>query len=200
MQRSTRLTLALAVLALAVAPSAEAARVCWPGVKLPAVYLPAVHLPGTTLPAATLPATTLPGGCVGGYCYPSRHIPAVTIPAVTIPAVTIPATTIPAVTIPAKCYSGAYDLAPRQTTVRATNYRALDRSFSPQLSSQYWRRAGRSVSVPNTFASGYGELNAAGFPKNQYVRGYVRRDGTYVRPYWRNSPTDGLPTCRFIRC
>ena len=111
-----------------------------------------------------------------------------------------PATTIPGVNVPPTCYSRSNYLAPRQTTVRVTNYRAVDRSFSPQLSSLYWRPAGRTVSIPNTFATGYGQLNAAGFPRNQFVRGYVRRDGTYVRPYWRNSPTDGLPTCRLIRC
>jgi hypothetical protein len=49
-------------------------------------------------------------------------------------------------------------------------------------------------------AAGFGELNAAGFPKNQYVRSYVRRDGTFVHSYWRNSPSDGLPTCRVISC
>lgn len=46
----------------------------------------------------------------------------------------------------------------------------------------------------------YGGFNEAGFPKNQYVRPYLRRDGTFVHGYWRNSPSDGLPTCRIIRC
>jgi hypothetical protein len=39
-----------------------------------------------------------------------------------------------------------------------------------------------------------GKLNAAGFSLNQYVRPYMRRDGTPVNGYWRNSPSDGLPT------
>jgi hypothetical protein len=59
---------------------------------------------------------------------------------------------------------------------------------------------GRTVSYPKVHASGYGQLNGAGFRKNQYVRSYLRRDGTFVNGYWRNSPTDGLPTCRIIHC
>jgi len=34
------------------------------------------------------------------------------------------------------------------------------------------------------------EYNEQGCPKNQYVRGYVNSNGTYVEPYMRNSPTD----------
>ena len=49
-------------------------------------------------------------------------------------------------------------------------------------------------------SSYYGQLNGAGFPKNQWVRPYYRSSGTYVPGYWRNSPNDGLPTCRIIRC
>lgn len=35
------------------------------------------------------------------------------------------------------------------------------------------------------------ETNDQGCPKNQYVSGYYRSDGTYVHGYSRNSPTDG---------
>jgi len=56
------------------------------------------------------------------------------------------------------------------------------------------------VSVPAPTAPGFGEFNAAGFPKNQYVRPYVTRTGTLVSGYWRNSPSDGLPTCHIISC
>jgi hypothetical protein len=49
-------------------------------------------------------------------------------------------------------------------------------------------------------SSYYGQLNAAGYPKNQWVNGYYRSNGTYVQGYWRNSPNDGLPTCRIIHC
>jgi len=48
--------------------------------------------------------------------------------------------------------------------------------------------------------SGVGGVNDAGYPKNQYVRPHMRRDGTYVQGYWRNSPNDGLPTCKVIDC
>jgi hypothetical protein len=46
----------------------------------------------------------------------------------------------------------------------------------------------------------YGQLNGAGYPKNQYVSPYFRKDGTFVQGYWRNSPSDGLRTCSIIRC
>jgi len=62
-------------------------------------------------------------------------------------------------------------------------------------------RAGVGLSGPAwTGSTGYGGVNRAGFPKNQYVRPHRRSDGTYVRGYWRNSPHDGLPTCKVIDC
>ena len=76
---------------------------------------------------------------------------------------------------------------------------SLDPAFSPDLGESCWTSASGS-SVPDPTAPGFGELNEAGFPKNQYVRPYVRRDGTPVSGYWRNSPTDGLPTCEVISC
>jgi hypothetical protein len=36
-----------------------------------------------------------------------------------------------------------------------------------------------------------GGINSAGCPKNRWVNGYMRSDGTYVQGYWRNSPVDG---------
>lgn len=86
------------------------------------------------------------------------------------------------------------------TTVRVSNYAAIDPGYSPTLTGAYWNSAGQGVSVPDTTAPGFGEFNAAGFPKNQYVRPYFRSDGTYVSGYWRNSPSDGLPTCQLITC
>ncbi len=41
---------------------------------------------------------------------------------------------------------------------------------------------------PTNPAGGY---NGQGCPKNQYVTGHTRRDGTYVEGYYRNSPSDG---------
>lgn len=35
-----------------------------------------------------------------------------------------------------------------------------------------------------------GGYNSVGCPKNQYVSGYYRSNGTYVSGYWRNSPND----------
>jgi hypothetical protein len=144
--------------------------------------MPEVHIPATHIPATTIPGTT-----IGGVRYPAQ----------TYPAIDYPAQTIPGTTIPGGCFdAGAYP-APSQTTIRVSGYSALDRRFSPSLSSRYWGSGG---SVPDYTAPGFGELNDAGFPKNQYVRSYFRRDGTFVRGYWRNSPSDGLPTCRIISC
>jgi hypothetical protein len=154
-------------------------RVCYPTIKLKAVHLPAVRLPAVHLPAVT----------VG-----DQHIPTQTIPAQTIPAQTIPAQTIPG-----GCYDAPKSFAIGNTTVRTSNYAAVDPGYSGTLSTKYWDST-PDVSVPDPTAAGFGELNDAGFPKNQYVRPYVRRDGTFVHGYWRNSPSDGLPTCRVISC
>ena len=88
----------------------------------------------------------------------------------------------------------------QNTTVRTTGYAATDQSYSPSLTEQYWNSDPRGTSTPDPTAPGFGDFNAAGFPKNQYVRPYVRRDGTVVTGYWRNSPSDGLPTCQVITC
>lgn len=188
-------TLALTIAAIAaigVWPAAASTqRVCWPGVTVPPVHVPAVTLPALQLPVPQLPLPTIPG-----------TIPAVTIPAVTIPVLTIPAITIPGYTLPARCFDTAasHVLPPSETTVRIRNYRRVDTHFSLALSIAYWRQTGTSASVPNYGAKGFGELNAAGFAKNQYVRSYFRVDGTFVRGHWRHSPSDGLPTCKIIRC
>ena len=173
---------------------------CWPSVSLPAVRLAAVHLPATTLPATHLPATTIPRTCFGGTCSPAQTIPAQNIPGQTIPAQNIAGQTIPAQRIPGGCLPVANGFAPQDTTVRVSHYEQIDPQFDGAESTDYWSSIGQNVSVPDVTAAGFGELNGAGFPKNQYVRPYFRRDGTYVSGYWRNSPTDGLPTCRIIRC
>jgi predicted small lipoprotein YifL len=191
----------------APAASASSGKVCWPDVTIPAVHIPATTIPATTIPATTIPATTIPATTIpattiGGVHYPAQHYPAQHYPAQHYPAqhypaVTYPAQTIAGTTIPGDCFDAGTYPAPSQTTVRVSGYNALDRDYSPDLSNRYWRSGG---SVPNYTAPGFGELNEAGFPKNQYVRSYFRRDGTFVRGYWRNSPSDGLPTCRIITC
>jgi hypothetical protein len=202
---------AVAIIAsLSASVSAEAGRVCWPGftiptVTIPAVTIPAVTIPAVTIPAVTIPAVTIPATCIGGTCYPAQHYPAQHYPAQHYPAQHYPAQHYPAKRVPGQrvpgtCFNSASAPAPAQTSVRVSRYGVVDPMFSPQLSRRYWRTAGPTVSYPNVYASGFGGLNAAGFPKNQYVRSYFRRDGTFVHSYWRNSPTDGLPTCRIIRC
>jgi hypothetical protein len=175
-------------------------RVCYPGFTIPAVTIPAVTIPAVTIPAVTIPAVTIPRTCFGGVCYPAQHLPAQHLPAQHLPAQHLPAQYLPAVHVAKSCFNVATVFAPTHTTVRVRNYDRLDRSFSPSLSSKYWAGGGSATSYPNPFASGFGGYNAAGFPKNQYVRSYFRRDGTFVHSYWRNSPTDGLPTCHIIRC
>jgi hypothetical protein len=166
-------------------------------VKIPSTRIPATHIPATTIPATTIPATTIPATTFNGVHYPAQHYPAQRYPAQHYPAVDYSAQTIPGTTIPPTCFDSGSYLAPSQTTVRVSGYGALDSNFSPRLSDDYWSSAG---SAPDNTAAGFGDFNAAGFPKNQFVRSYMRRDGTFVHGYWRNSPSDGLPTCQIINC
>jgi hypothetical protein len=205
MGRHTRnLTLTLAVIAVTVAwpAAASAKQVCWPGVDVPPVHLPALTIPGKEIPAKELPLPTIPGGCIGDTCWKGSTMPVVTIPAITIPAVTIPAVTIPGYTIPARCYDTdkTEAPAPSKTTVRVRSYNRIDSQFSLALSIAYWRQTGDSSSVPSHAARGFAEVNAAGHVKNQYVRPYLRSNGTFVPGHWRYGNADGQPTCTIIRC
>ena len=203
-RRTRNLTLTIAVISVLVAwPAAASAKeVCWPGVEVPAVHLPALIIPGKEIPAKELPLPTVPGGCVGDTCWRGPAMPVVTIPAITIPAVTIPAVTIPGYTIPARCYDTDKSevLPPSQTTVRVRSYSRIDSQFSLALSIAYWRKTGDSSSVPSHAAQGFGQVNAAGRVKNQYVRPYLRSNGTFVPGHWRYGKVDGKPTCKIIRC
>jgi len=145
-----------------------------------------------TVPAVTLPAVTIPGFWLGGHWYPPQHYPAQHYPAQHFPAQSYPAQRFPAQRYPPTCFNSPAAPAPSETTVRVRNYGAIDRRFSPDLSSIYWRRAGPTVSFPNVYAWGYGGLNAAGFPKSQYVRSYIRRDGTYVNGVLSSVPVRGV--------
>ena len=189
-----------ACVSVAFAGASEASRVCWPSVTIPAVTIPAVTIPAVTIPGVTIPAVTIPRSCFGGICTPARHLPAQHLPAQHLPGQHLASQHLPAQHIAGGCFDTLPAFAPSATTVRIRNYNAIDSSFSPQLSSSYWSSAGSAVSVPDPSAAGFGTLNAAGFPKNQYVRPYLRSNGTFVQGYWRNSPTDGLPTCRIISC
>jgi hypothetical protein len=205
MTRRTRtLTVTVAALSLVVAwPAAASARqVCWPGVKVPPVELPAVTIPAKEIPAKEYPLPTIPAGCVGDTCWKAPTLPTITIPAITIPAVTIPAITIPGYSIRERCFDTdeSEALPPSETTVRVRNYQRIDSHFSLSLSVAYWRQTGESSSVPSYAAPGFGEVNAAGAVRNQYVRSYVRDDGTVVPAHWRHGRTGGKPTCKIIRC
>jgi hypothetical protein len=203
-RRTRNLTLTIAVISVTVAwPAAASAKVvCWPGVDVPPVYVPALTIPGKEIPAKELPLPTIPGGCVGDTCWKGPTMPVVTIPAITIPAVTIPAVTIPGYTIPARCFDTNKTEAPppSETTVRVRRYTRIDSQFSLALSIAYWRQTGNSSSVPSHAARGFGEVNAAGHVKNQYVRPYLRRNGTFVPGHWRYGNIEGQPTCKIIHC
>lgn len=173
---------------VAPADATTAGQVCWPGMTIPETTIPAVHIPATTIPATT----------IGGVTYPEVRYPAVNYPARTLPGRTLPPT----------CFDSGDHLAPQDTSILIDGYESVDPDFSLDLSQTYWDSVpsvdvGSGYSgafVPDVTAAGYGELNDAGFPRNQYVSSYYRRDGTHVEGYWRNSPSDGLPTCQIISC
>ena len=173
---------------------ANAQRVCWPGVTVPPVEIPAIMTPAREIPARQI---TIPA--IAGRVAPT--IPTITIPAITIPAVSIPAFTVPGYTVPERCFDSENDaLPPSKTSVRVRNYHRIDSNFSLALSVAYWRRTGTSSLVPEHSAEGFGESTAAGSAKNQYVRAYIRTDGTFVPGHWRHGTSNGRPTCQFIRC
>jgi hypothetical protein len=162
--------------ARAPATGSPSGPLCYGGYTIAAVHLAPVHIPGQTIPGMT----------IGGVYYPPQKLP----------PVDLPGQTIPAQRVPRECVDAA---ALAGTTVRISNYSTVDRLYDPSLTETYWSSS-EGATMPDFSAPGFGELNAAGFPKNQYVRPYVRRDGTFVSGYWRNSPSDGLPTCRVITC
>jgi hypothetical protein len=201
----------------ATSASEQSQQVCWGGFTLASVRIRAVHIQARTIPGRTIPGrtfaertfpartftssispgekVTLPGGTL-----PGGTLPAATLPATTLPEVNLPASTIPARHVPRRCFDRSAVPAPSETSIQVSNYTGLDSRFDSAASTSYWRSSGLASAPPDYTAPGFGELNRAGFPKNQYVRSYVRRDGTVVSGYWRNSPSDGLPTCRIIRC
>jgi hypothetical protein len=200
--RSLTLTIAAFAAAAAWPALASAERVCWPGVNVPPLEIPAMTIPATTIPAKEIQVGSLPAGCVGAACWVVPTIPAITIPGVEIPAISIPAIKIPGVTLPERCFDAeATDaLPPSETTVRVRNYHRIDSRFSLALSVAYWRQTGSSSLVPNHSAKGFAEATASGRVKNQYVRSYIRVDGTFVPGHWRYARSDGRPTCKIIRC
>jgi hypothetical protein len=150
-----------------------------------------MDLPAVVLPATSIPATTLPAFDLGGTHYPAQHLPAEHISGTRIPAQHIGRT----------CLDAPAAFALPKTTLLSTNgYRSIDDNYSPQLTARYWDSIGTSVDIPDPSAAGFGETDAAGLPKNQYVRSYIRSDGTFVSGYWRNSPSDGVSTCSVVGC
>ncbi len=173
---------------------ANAQRVCWPGVKVPPVDVPAITIPAREIPAREIAIPATPG-------WVAPTIPTITIPAITIPAVSLPGFTVPGHTLPEKCFDRKdAALPPSKTFVRVRNYHRIDSNFSLALSVAYWRQTGTSSLVPDYSAEGFGESTGGGSAKNQYVRAYVRTDGTFVPGHWRRGTSDGRRTCKLIRC
>ena len=194
-RRGLLLTVAAIATVTAWPAGANAQRVCWPGVKVPPVEIPAISIPAREIPAREITIPAIPGRV-------APTIPTIMIPAITIPAVSIPAFTVAGYTVPEKCFDSEKNdaLPPSKTSVRVRNYHRIDSNFSLSLSIAYWRQTGASSLVPEHSAEGFGESTAAGFAKNQYVRAYIRTDGTFVPGHWRHGTSGGRPTCKFIRC
>ena len=175
-RRGLVLTIAAMATVTAWPAVTNAQPVCWPGVKVPPVEIPAITIPAREIPAReiTIPATP-------GWVAPT--IPTITIPAITIPAVLIPAFTTPGYTVPERCFEGEKTevLPPSKTSVRVRNYDRIDSSFSLALSIAYWRQTGPSSLVPDQIAEGFGESTAAGLAQSQYVRAYIRTDGSWCQ-------------------
>lgn len=66
----------------------------------------------------------------------------------------------PAQKIQGTCFNGGAAFTPARTTVRVSHYDTVDRGFSPQLSTRYWRNGGSTTSYPNVYAAGFGGTNA----------------------------------------
>lgn len=201
--------------------TAAADHVCWsayafPSVHVPALHVPALHVPALHVPplhvaALHVPALHIAPTTINGHTYPARDYPEHDYPSRDYPERDYPAQDYPARDYaghdyPARqigqdCKQVAAGFSPRLTTVLpAKQLSNVDPSYSPVLTQPLLDGLGSEAVVPDFTASGFGELNQAGFPKNQFVPTYIRHDGTAVNGYWRNAPTDGLPTCGIIRC
>jgi hypothetical protein len=70
-------------------------------------------------------------------------------------------------------------------------------SVAERMSSQGLSAAGaRSAPAVAENGSYYGEPNQFGVPKTVHVRGYFRKDGTYVRSHYRSPPYSNPPSLR----
>jgi hypothetical protein len=160
--------------------SSSSTKTCYPATHIASVRIPGTHIAGQTIPGTTINGQTLP--------------------TVQLAPVDLPPVTLPATTIPGGCFSVPAAFAIGNTSVRISNYNAIDPNYSSTLTQRYWSADPQGTSTPDPNAPGFGQFNGAGLPKDQYVRPYIRSDGTAVSGYWRNSPSDGLPTCQIISC
>src|ERR1700687_2021975 len=79
-----------------------------------------------------------------------------------------------------------------QTDNRGTHSTATDQSLTSPIGGGSTANSSTvpTASSPTCAENGscYGDLNANGVPKTVHVNGYYRKDGTYVRGYYRSAP------------
>jgi outer membrane protein assembly factor BamE (lipoprotein component of BamABCDE complex) len=94
-------------------------------------------------------------------------------------------------------YSGAHQLKirllPKNKPQNDTKIIPKDDSFQVNSTctspNSRFKSSNSIYSSTNSSASGYGEISSTtGRAKTVHVRGYTKKDGTYVRPYYRSPP------------
>ena len=82
---------------------------------------------GHAHPATTIPATTIPATSVGGVKLPAVHLPGTRLPAVDLPPSTLPG----------GCVDAPQAFSLPNTTVRMSNYSAVDPKYAAGPTQQY---------------------------------------------------------------
>ena len=167
-----------------------------PALHVPALHVPPLHVPALHVPPLHIAATTINGPTYPaqdyrlftiepdypGHDYPAHDYPGKDYAAQDYPAQNYPAQNYPARQVSQNCKQVASGFLPTQATVLpATQLGGIDRSYSPELTDPLLAGLGSHATLPDFEASGFGELNQAGFPKNQYVPTYFRHDANGKR-------------------
>jgi hypothetical protein len=83
------------------------------------------------------------------------------------------------------------NVSPSHSTLPQPIYSPAPSTINTQPTRIYNRQPTKVAPTPAPPPSALGGYNDKGCPKDQYVNGYYRKNGTYVEGYYRNSPTDG---------
>lgn len=151
---------------------------------------PSQRLPGYSLPGYSLPGYTLPGfrDAYGSW------VPPVSVPPIAVPPVSVPAVTVPQATFsrfPGVEYSANGGTWAGQPWTSGQGSRTYYKSSLPVSESagpglQYTLPSAPSPGIAEN-GSYFGELSGTTLrPKTVHVRGYFRRDGTYVQSHYRS--------------